>query len=106
MSKNFIPKLIERGIKVIDLSGDFRLKDPTIYEKYYGEKPAPQSVLDEAVYSLPEWSNVDGSSTQIIANPGCFPTAILLSLHPLLESDFINKDTIIIDAKTGVSGLW
>jgi len=104
VSKNFIPKLIERGIKVIDLSGDFRLKDPTIYEKYYGEKPAPQSVLDEAVYSLPEWSNVDGSSTQIIANPGCFPTAILLSLHPLLESDFINKDTIIIDAKTGVSG--
>ena len=47
---------------------------------------------------------MDGLSTQIIANPGCFPTAILLSLHPLLESDLINKDTIIIDAKTGVSG--
>ncbi|MGK9043334.1 N-acetyl-gamma-glutamyl-phosphate reductase [Mammaliicoccus vitulinus] len=104
VSKHFIPKLIKRGIKVIDLSGDFRLKDPAVYEKYYGEKPAEQSVLDEAEYSLAEWSNINKNSTNIIANPGCFPTAILLSLHPLLENNLINKESIIIDAKTGVSG--
>lgn len=104
VSKHFIPKLIERGIKVIDLSGDFRLKDPALYEKYYGEKPAEQSILDKANYSLAEWSNINNDSTKIIANPGCFPTAILLSLHPLLKNNLINKESIIIDAKTGISG--
>nr|WP_263312869.1 N-acetyl-gamma-glutamyl-phosphate reductase [Mammaliicoccus sp. Marseille-Q6498] len=104
VSKHFIPKLIEKDIKVIDLSGDFRLKDPKVYEAFYGEAPAEQTFLDEANYSLAEWSTVDQNSTKVIANPGCFPTATLLSLHPLLVNKLIKDDSIIIDAKTGVSG--
>ena len=103
VSKHFIPDLIERDIKVIDLSGDFRLKDPNVYKSFYGEQPAKQSVLNQAFYSLPEWSEVN-ENNQIIANPGCFPTSILLALHPLITDELIKLDSIIIDAKTGVSG--
>lgn len=103
VSKQFIPGLLERNIKVIDLSGDFRIKNPDTYEQFYGERPAEQSILDQAEYSIAEWSKVT-KDTNLIANPGCFPTATLLSLHPLLEQKCINKDSIIIDAKTGVSG--
>lgn len=104
VSKDLAPALIEQNIKVIDLSGDFRLSNRTVYETYYGEVAAPQQQLDNANYSIAEWSDVNPQTTQLIANPGCFPTATLLGLHPLIDQQIIDYDSIIIDAKTGVSG--
>ena len=104
ISKHLAPKFLAQNIKVIDLSGDFRLKDRAVYEQFYGETAAPQSALDSAQYSIAEWSTIDASNTQLIANPGCFPTATLLALHPLVDSQIIHNNSIIIDAKTGVSG--
>lgn len=104
VSKHFIPQLLDRNIKVIDLSGDFRIKNPQVYKSYYGEKPAEQTYLNQSNYSLAEWSHVNQKTTNLIANPGCFPTATLLALYPLITNELINHDHIIIDAKTGVSG--
>lgn len=104
VSKHIVPQLVSKGIKIIDLSGDFRLKNRDVYETYYGETAAAQEDLNHANYSIAEWSNVNSQTTQLIANPGCFPTATLLALHPLIDKGMIQQDNIIIDAKTGVSG--
>jgi N-acetyl-gamma-glutamyl-phosphate reductase len=102
VSKHLAPRFLEQGIKVIDLSGDFRLKDRELYKQFYGEEAAPQTLLDEADYSIAEWSSTNEAN--LIANPGCFPTATLLGLHPLVEEQLIDLKSIIVDAKTGVSG--
>ncbi|MDN8837035.1 N-acetyl-gamma-glutamyl-phosphate reductase, partial [Staphylococcus aureus] len=73
-------------------------------KQFYGETAAPQEQLEKANYSIAEWSNIEPNNTQLVANPGCFPTATLLALHPLVDQQIINNDSIIIDAKTGVSG--
>lgn len=104
VSKHIAPDLVEKNIKVIDLSGDFRLTNRDIYQQFYGEAAATQQQLDDANYSIAEWSEVDQTNTQLVANPGCFPTATLLALHPLIDQKIIQHDSIIIDAKTGVSG--
>lgn len=104
VSKHIVPQLLSKRIKIIDLSGDFRLTNRATYETYYGETAASQEYLNEANYSIAEWSNVNAQTTQLIANPGCFPTATLLALHPLIDKDIVKQDNIIIDAKTGVSG--
>ncbi|KRG08466.1 N-acetyl-gamma-glutamyl-phosphate reductase [Staphylococcus sp. NAM3COL9] len=104
VSKHIAPDLVEKNIKVIDLSGDFRLTNRDVYQQFYGEAAATQQQLDDANYSIAEWSEVDQNDTQLIANPGCFPTATLLALHPLIDQKLIQQDSIIIDAKTGVSG--
>ncbi len=97
-------ELLARGIKIIDLGADFRLKDSQEYERWYKVKHSSPQILKEAVYGLPELyrSKIQGKS--LVANPGCFPTASLLALVPLLEAGLLNKDTIVIDAKSGVSG--
>ena len=98
------PQLLERGIKVIDLAADFRLKDPAVWAQWYGEPHACPEWLDEAVYGLPEVNRNAIRTARLIACPGCYPTAVQLSLLPLLESDAIRSDRLIADVKSGVSG--
>lgn len=94
--------LRERGVRVVDLSADFRLRDLATYERWYGAHEAP-GLLGRAVYGLPELGYRDAIRTaEIVANPGCFPTAALLGLAPLARAGLIAD--VVIDAKTGVSG--
>lgn len=104
VSKTCIPPLVEKGIHVIDLSGAFRIKNREIYEAYYKETAAAQDDLNHAIYSISEWQSLDNNGTKLISNPGCFPTATLLALHPLISEKIVDLSSIIIDAKTGVSG--
>ncbi|MDA2729411.1 N-acetyl-gamma-glutamyl-phosphate reductase [Bacillus cereus] len=104
VSAELTPKLLAVGLKVIDLSGDFRMKDPFIYEQWYKRAAAKEGVLREAVYGLSEWKRYEIQKANLIANPGCFATAALLAVLPLVRSGIIEEDSIIIDAKSGVSG--
>lgn len=104
IARDLAPQFIERGVKVIDISGDFRIKDQNDYKQWYGIEAAEQSLLNEAVYGLTEWIDEDISKARLIANPGCFPTGILLGLLPLVKENVIEENSIIVDAKTGVSG--
>jgi N-acetyl-gamma-glutamyl-phosphate reductase len=96
-----VGELVQRGIRVVDLSADFRLRDPTVYELWYGEHPIPH-MLDQAVYGLPERYREEIREADLVANPGCYPTAALLALAPLAREGLI--DDVVIDAKSGVSG--
>ncbi|MCH7695653.1 MAG: N-acetyl-gamma-glutamyl-phosphate reductase [Proteobacteria bacterium] len=99
-----VPALVRVGVKVIDLSADFRLKDPHVWQKWYGEKHACPELLDQAVYGLPEINRSSIRDAQLVANPGCYPTAILLGFIPLLESDLVDSSSLIANAISGVSG--
>ncbi|ARK31507.1 N-acetyl-gamma-glutamyl-phosphate reductase [Halalkalibacter krulwichiae] len=96
--------IAKAGCQVIDLSGDLRLQDPLVYETWYKREAAPLSLIENAVYGLPEWNRDYIKKAKIIANPGCYPTATLLGLAPLAKSEIIDVDSIIIDAKSGTSG--
>lgn len=96
--------LLERGVRVIDLSADYRLRDPNVYAEWYGESHTDAEHLKEAVYGLPEIYGDDVPSARLIANPGCYPTSAILGLAPLLGGDYIDNSSIIIDSKSGVSG--
>lgn len=102
-SADLVPRILDRGIRVIDLSGAFRLGEPALYPSWYGfDHPRPQ-LLGEAVYGLPELCNGELSKARLIANPGCYPTSILLALRPLTY--LIDRtQPVIIDSKSGVSG--
>jgi len=95
---------ILKGIKVIDLGADFRLKDVTEYEEWYKVTHNAVDLLKESVYGLPELNREKIKTGNLIANPGCYPTASILALAPLLKKDIIDPDSIIIDAKSGVTG--
>ncbi len=98
------PGLLEAGVKVIDLSADYRLRDRKVWERWYGQEHASPGYLDEAVYGLPEVNRADIASARLVANPGCYPTVIQLGFMPLLEEDLVEPDSLIADAKSGVSG--
>lgn len=99
------PALLQRGLKVIDLSADFRLKDPAMFAEWYGKTHIATDLLGEALYGLPELTPADAySSARLIANPGCYPTAAGLALAPLVRAGLADTESIIIDAKSGVSG--
>ena len=104
ISGKLTPSFLENGVKVIDLSGDFRFKDPDVYETWYKKASAPREVLEKAVYGLTELNRDQIKNAKLIANPGCYPTATVLGLYPLLKNVAVDLDTIIIDAKSGVSG--
>ncbi|MFC0557719.1 N-acetyl-gamma-glutamyl-phosphate reductase [Halalkalibacter alkalisediminis] len=104
VSSEWAGKIAEAGCQVIDLSGDLRLEDPSVYEAWYKREAAPSSLIQKAVYGLPEWNREWIKSAKIISNPGCYPTATLLGLAPLVKSDLIEFDSIIVDAKSGTSG--
>ncbi len=99
-----IPKILATGCKVIDLSADYRLSDPAVYEEWYGEVHTDPTRLGRTVYGLPELfaSKIPGS--ELIANPGCYTSTSILALAPLLAAKLIEPTGIIIDAKSGVSG--
>lgn len=99
-----VPQLLKSNVKVIDLAADFRIKNIDIWSKWYGMTHACPELLDEAVYGLPEINREQIKDANLIANPGCYPTAVILGLLPLLESSVIDLDTIIADTKSGVSG--
>jgi N-acetyl-gamma-glutamyl-phosphate reductase len=98
------PALVERGVKVIDLSADFRLKDTAVYKRWYQHEHACPELLAEAVYGLPELYRNEIRRARVIGNPGCYPTAVALGLLPLLEAEVIDRSTLIADCKSGVSG--
>jgi N-acetyl-gamma-glutamyl-phosphate reductase len=99
-----VPDLRNSGIKIIDLAADFRLKSVSVWEKWYGMKHACPALLEEAVYGLPEWHRAEIAKASLVANPGCYPTAVLLGFLPLLEAGLLDPQRLIADAKSGVSG--
>ncbi|MEE9397194.1 MAG: N-acetyl-gamma-glutamyl-phosphate reductase [Methylococcales bacterium] len=96
--------LLDNDVKVIDLSADFRLRNPDDWERWYGEPHASPELLKEAVYGLPEVHRNDLVNARLVACPGCYPTAVQLGFLPLLEAGLIDSDNLIADVKSGVSG--
>ncbi|WFD08643.1 N-acetyl-gamma-glutamyl-phosphate reductase [Tepidibacter hydrothermalis] len=103
-SFNLVKKALNLGVKVIDLGADFRLKDPDIYKQWYALDHQAINLLPKSIYGLPELNRKIIKESNLIANPGCYPTASILALTPLLKSNIIDPFSIIIDAKSGVSG--
>ncbi len=100
---DLVPELLTAGKKVVDLSADFRLRDVSVYEKWYQTHSSSQ-LLKEAVYGLPELYRSEIAGCSLVANPGCYPTSIILGLAPLLKAGAIAISTIIADSKSGTSG--
>ena len=96
--------LLERGLKVIDLSADFRLRDAAVYEEFYDHPHPAPDLLAEAVYGLPEIRTAEIQAARLIAAPGCYPTSILLPLLPLVRENLIDPGTIVANSMSGVSG--
>ncbi|WP_456434400.1 N-acetyl-gamma-glutamyl-phosphate reductase [Thermosulfuriphilus sp.] len=99
-----VPDLLAAGLRVIDLSADFRLKDARVYEDWYETPHTAQDLLPEAVYGLPELWRTAIRKAKLVANPGCYPTSVILALYPLLAKGLIKASGIIVDSKSGVSG--
>ena len=98
------PQLLEAGVRVIDLAADFRLRQADLWQQWYGMPHACPQLLEEAVYGLPESNRAAIAQARLVANPGCYPTAVQLGFLPLLEAGLVNVDQLIADAKSGVSG--
>lgn len=99
-----VPAMLAAGARVVDFSADYRLKDPAVYEQWYGEKHGDPGRLAEAVYGLPELFRSQIPPARLVANPGCYPTSAALPLAPLIKLGIIESTGIIIDSKSGVSG--
>jgi N-acetyl-gamma-glutamyl-phosphate reductase len=104
VSMQFVPRLMVEDKKVIDLSADYRLKDATVYKKWYKTAHRDKKNLPHAVYGLAELKRQEIKRAQLIANPGCYPTAAILGLGPILVSGLADTDLITIDAKSGLTG--
>jgi len=104
VSMKFTPKLLSLGKKVIDLSADYRIKNSGLFEKFYKTGHLDKLNLKKSVYGLPELNRAEIKSANLVANPGCYPTGAILGLAPLLAVNLADTDSIIIDAKSGVSG--
>jgi N-acetyl-gamma-glutamyl-phosphate reductase len=104
VSSELLPRFLDQKMKVIDLAGDFRLKESDAYRKWYGKEPPDTSFVNKAVYGLSEWNEKEIKDASMVANPGCYPTAALLGVLPLVKAKLINPKTLIIDAKSGLSG--
>jgi N-acetyl-gamma-glutamyl-phosphate reductase len=104
VSMNTLPRLLERGLRVIDLSADYRLRDPGVYAHWYGHRHEDLAHLAQAVYGLPELYGDDIPNAQLVANPGCYPQTAILGLAPLVAGRYLEPNSIIIDSKSGVSG--
>jgi len=99
-----VPDLLAAGVRVIDLAADFRLRDPAEWQQWYGVPHACPELLEEAVYGLPEMHREQVRRARLVANPGCYPTAVQLGFLPLLEQGLVDSSQLIADAKSGVSG--
>ncbi len=106
--QGYLAGLLNEGIlkrtKIIDLSADYRIKDVSIYEEWYGMTHQSPEFIQEAVYGLCEVNREQVKGARLVANPGCYPTCTTLSIYPLLKEGFIQTDSIIVDAKSGTSG--
>jgi N-acetyl-gamma-glutamyl-phosphate reductase len=100
---NLVPIFLQHGCKVVDLSADFRIHDPAIYEKWYVPHTAVET-LNEAVYGLPELHRLQIRECRLAANPGCYPTSVILGLAPLLKEKLVDPATLVVDSKSGTSG--
>lgn len=98
-----VPDLLAAGTRVIDLSADFRLRDPGVYEAWYQKHSCPE-LLPEAVYGLPELYRDQVRGARLVANPGCYPTSVALALAPLLQKQLVALKTLVVDSKSGTSG--
>ena len=103
-SMKVVPSLIRAGKKVIDLSADFRLKASDTYQRWYNHPHACPDLLEEAVYGLPELNRSAITLSSLVANPGCYPTGVILALAPLIAKGLVEEDFLIADCKSGVSG--
>ena len=101
---NIVPELLQRGKKVVDLGGDFRLRDAAVYEQFYKRNHKAPDILPRAVYGLPEWNRTHVQSAPLVANPGCYPTSAILPLAPLLKEGLIQPEGIVVNSLSGVSG--
>jgi N-acetyl-gamma-glutamyl-phosphate reductase len=97
-------ELLAKGVRIVDLAADFRIRDVAVWEKWYGMTHACPDLLAEAVYGLPELNREKIRTAQLVANPGCYPTAVQLGFMPLLEAGVVDESHLIADAKSGVSG--
>ncbi len=104
VSMSTLPTLLGRGIRVIDLSADYRLRDPNVYAQWYGESHHDLAHLAQAVYGLPELYGDEFPTAQLVANPGCYPQTAILGLAPLVAGKAVDLKSIIVDSKSGVSG--
>jgi len=98
------PELLAAGVRVIDLAADFRLRDQSAWEHWYGMTHASPGLLDQAVYGLTEVNRAAIAGAQLVANPGCYPTAVQLGFLPLIEEGLVDIEHLVADAKSGVSG--
>ncbi len=103
-SMEAIPPLLDRGMRVVDLSADYRLADPAVYAEWYHQPHQDTDNLVRAVYGLPELFADDIRGAKLVANPGCYPQTAILGLAPLIRANLIEREGIIIDSKSGVSG--
>jgi N-acetyl-gamma-glutamyl-phosphate reductase len=100
---DMVPALLDRGVKVVDLSADYRFRDPAVYEAWYQPHKTPE-LSSQAVYGLPELHREAIRRARLVGNPGCYPTSIILAAAPLLARGLVRPETIIADSKSGVSG--
>ena len=103
-SVNLVPKLLEAGLKVIDMSADFRCKNPKDYETYYGWSHAHPEMLKEAAYGLPELHREEIKKARLVACPGCMATSAILGLAPIVKAGLVDNSKIVVDLKVGSSG--
>ncbi len=99
-----VPELLEAGVRVVDLAADFRIRDAALWEKWYGMRHACPELLESAVYGLPEWNREAVREARLVANPGCYPTAVTLGFLPLIEAGLVETAGLVADAKSGASG--
>lgn len=99
-----VPQLLKRGVRVIDLGADFRLRDAQIYREWYHLEHSAQDLLGEVVYGLPEWNREKIKTANLVANPGCYPTSAILALAPFIARSAIKAHSIIVNSASGVSG--
>ncbi|MEE9445648.1 MAG: N-acetyl-gamma-glutamyl-phosphate reductase [Cocleimonas sp.] len=104
VAMNHVPALLKAGTKVIDLAADFRIKDLDLWGQWYSMDHACPEVVAEAVYGMPELNRAQIKNANIVANPGCYPTSVILGLKPLIDEGLIDLNSIIADTKSGVSG--
>jgi len=101
---NYVPKIIKAGKKVVDLGADYRFHDEAVFKKWYGIDHPDKEILAEAVFGLPELYKEEIKKARLIGNPGCYPTASILGLAPLVKNKLVDNSSLIVDAKSGVSG--
>ena len=104
VSMDITPVLLAAGCRVIDLAGDFRLKDPSVFAQWYGIPHSHPELLNQAVYGLTEWFREALTHARLVANPGCYATSVILACAPLLQASLVDGEGIVVDAKSGLTG--